>query len=110
MNFLVRFASKPLFLLGSALDLFRKFFGAVRASFWLWGSFLAPDWSPGKQSPFVIQSCVANIQLNLYLCDRHGDSRVLSQVWLTRSPYLGKTKNRPFGPDGLGTTPDLSQG
>ena len=25
------------------LELFREFFGAVRAIFWLWGSFLAPD-------------------------------------------------------------------
>ena len=31
---------KTLVLLGSALELFRKFFGAVRAIFWLWGSFL----------------------------------------------------------------------
>ena len=28
-------------LLGSALELFRRFFGAVRAVLWLWGSFLA---------------------------------------------------------------------
>ena len=28
---------------GKPLELFRKFFGAVRAIFWLWGSFLAPD-------------------------------------------------------------------
>ena len=34
---------KTLVLLGSALDLFRKFFGTVRAIFWVWGSFLAPD-------------------------------------------------------------------
>ena len=35
-----------LVLLGSALELFRKFFGAVRAIFWLWGSCLAPEkWS-----------------------------------------------------------------
>ena len=27
----------------SPLELFRKFFGAVRAIFWLWGSSLAPD-------------------------------------------------------------------
>ena len=32
---------KTLVLLESALELFRKFFGAVRAFFWLWGSFLA---------------------------------------------------------------------
>ena len=31
---------KTLVLLGSALELFRKFLGAVRAIFWLWGSFL----------------------------------------------------------------------
>ena len=28
---------------GTPLELFRKFFGAVRAIFGLWGSFLAPD-------------------------------------------------------------------
>ena len=28
---------------GNPLELFRKFFGAVRVIFWLWGSFLAPD-------------------------------------------------------------------
>ena len=33
---------KTLVLLGSALKSFRKFFGAVRAIFWLWGSFLGP--------------------------------------------------------------------
>ena len=46
VNFLVRFASKPLFywiLTGNPLELFRKFFGALRANFWLCGSFLAPD-------------------------------------------------------------------
>ena len=31
------------FFLGNTLDVFRKFFGAVRAMFWLSGSFLAPD-------------------------------------------------------------------
>ena len=34
---------KSLALLGSALDVFRKLFGAVRATFWLWGSLLALD-------------------------------------------------------------------
>ena len=46
VNFLVQFASKPLFywvMTGNPLKLFRKFFGAVRAIFWLCGSFLAPD-------------------------------------------------------------------
>ena len=33
---------------GNPLELFRKFFGAVRAIFWLWGSFLAPDWWVGQ--------------------------------------------------------------
>ena len=28
---------------GNPVELCRKFFGAVRAVFWLWGSFLAPD-------------------------------------------------------------------
>ena len=37
---------KTFVLLGSALELFGKFFGAVRAIFWLWGSFLAPDFLP----------------------------------------------------------------
>ena len=32
---------KTLVLLGGALELFRKFFGAVRAILWLWGSSLA---------------------------------------------------------------------
>ena len=32
---------KILVWLGSALELFRKFFAAVRAIFWLWGSFSA---------------------------------------------------------------------
>ena len=32
---------KTLVLLGSALELFRKLFGAVRAILWLWGSVLA---------------------------------------------------------------------
>ena len=47
VNFLVRFASKPLFywvMTGKPLELFRKFFGAVRAIFWLWGSFWGPDY------------------------------------------------------------------
>ena len=34
---------KTLVLLGSALELFRKFFGAVCAIYWLWGSSLAPE-------------------------------------------------------------------
>ena len=34
---------KALVLWGGALDLFRKFFGAVRAIFWLCGFFLALD-------------------------------------------------------------------
>ena len=34
---------KALDLLGRAFEWFRKFFGAVRAIFWLRGSFLAPD-------------------------------------------------------------------
>ena len=42
VNFLVRFASKPLVLLGSALESFRKFFGTVRAIFFALGFFSAP--------------------------------------------------------------------
>ena len=34
---------KTLVLIGSALELFRKFFGALRAIFWLWGSVFAPE-------------------------------------------------------------------
>ena len=33
---------KALVFLGSALELFRKFFGAVRAIVWLWGSLFGP--------------------------------------------------------------------
>ena len=36
-------AQNPLVSLGSALEFFRRLFGAVRVIFWLWGSFLAPD-------------------------------------------------------------------
>ena len=46
VNFLARFASKPLCyweMTGNPLEMFRKFFGAVRAIFWLCGSFLAPE-------------------------------------------------------------------
>ena len=44
VNFLARFASQPLFywvMTGNPVELFRKFFGTVRAILWLWGSFLA---------------------------------------------------------------------
>ena len=41
---------KTLVLLGSALELFRQFFGTVGAIFWVWGSFLAPDF---KGSPSI---------------------------------------------------------
>ena len=54
LNFLVRFASKPLFywvMTGNPLELFRKFFGAVRAILWLCESFLAPELSCGFQAP-----------------------------------------------------------
>ena len=44
VNFLVRFASRPLFVWGSALEWFRKFF-AVHAVFCIWGSSLALDLS-----------------------------------------------------------------
>ena len=33
---------KILVLVGSALELFRRFFATVRVIFWLWGSFLGP--------------------------------------------------------------------
>ena len=55
VNFLVRFASKPLFywvMTGNPLELFRKFFGAVRPVFWLCGSFLVPD-KNRVHSPFI---------------------------------------------------------
>ena len=45
-NFLVRFASKPLFYWVGVLELFRTFFGTVHAIFWLWGSFSTPDSLP----------------------------------------------------------------
>ena len=39
---------------GNPLELFRKFFGAVRAIFWLWGSLLAPGICQGFPNlPFV---------------------------------------------------------
>ena len=47
VNFLVQFASKPVFywvMTGNPLELFRNFFGAVRAIFWLCGSFLSPEY------------------------------------------------------------------
>ena len=31
---------------GNPRELFRKFFGVVRAIFWLWGSFWAPEYVP----------------------------------------------------------------
>ena len=41
---------KTLVLLGSALDLFRKFLGAVRAIVWLWGSFWALEfWTSSRR-------------------------------------------------------------
>ena len=52
VNFLARFASKPLFywvMTGNPLELLRKFFGAVRAIFWFCGPFLVPDFGPGKK-------------------------------------------------------------
>ena len=50
VNFLVRFCLETLILLGSALALLRKFFGAVRAMFWLWGSFWPLNHFQGKSS------------------------------------------------------------
>ena len=41
---------KTLVLLGSALELFRKFFGIVRAIFWLWFFLLAPEVAQAKGS------------------------------------------------------------
>ena len=57
VNFLVRFASKPLFcwvMTGNPLELFRKFFGAVRAIFWLCGSVLAPEGGFCKTKGFSV--------------------------------------------------------
>ena len=71
VNFLVRFASKPLFywkLTGDPLELFRKFFGTVRANFWLCGSFLAPD---------VWQTVIAETSARLKV--------LISGVWITKS-------------------------
>ena len=53
VNFLVRSASKPLFywiMTSNPLEMFRKHFGAVRAIFWLYGSFLAPAIQSGNKS------------------------------------------------------------
>ena len=36
---------------GNPLELFRKFVGAARLIFWLWGSFLAPEFLRGPDSP-----------------------------------------------------------
>ena len=58
VNFLVRFASKPSFcwvMTGNPLELFRKFFGAVRAIFWLCGSFLARDCKQNRLNPTLIE-------------------------------------------------------
>ena len=52
VNFLARFASNPLFywvMTGNPLELFRKFFGAVRTIFWFCGSFLVPDFKRIKR-------------------------------------------------------------
>ena len=43
VNFLVRFASKPFVFWVMPSTCSETFFGAVRAMFWLSGSFLAPD-------------------------------------------------------------------
>ena len=59
VNFRLLFASKTLVLLGSALELFRKFFGAVRANFWLWGSF----WS-----------LISGVLEQISASERHSDS------------------------------------
>ena len=40
-----------IFYWGSALELFRKFFGTFRAIFWLWGSFLALARIRSKSGP-----------------------------------------------------------
>ena len=45
VNFLARFASKPLFYWVVPSNCSEKFFRAVRAILWLWGSFLALDWN-----------------------------------------------------------------
>ena len=42
---------KTLVLMGSALKLFRKFFGAVRAILWLWGSLLGSSNNTGLKIP-----------------------------------------------------------
>ena len=49
---------KILVLLGSALELFRKFFGAVRAIFRLWGSLLALGW--GLPKPIFFTPCTSD--------------------------------------------------
>ena len=58
VNFQARFASKPLVVLGSALVLFRTFFGAVRAILWRWGSFLSLELGPWFERSLFLCSAV----------------------------------------------------
>ena len=54
---------KPLVLLGSALELFRKFFGTVHAIFWVWGSFLVPEHSGLLDAMFFWMSLLQLLSL-----------------------------------------------
>ena len=47
---------------GNPLELFRKFFGAVRAIFWLWGSFWAPDFSQQWSNDLQHGAQIGNFQ------------------------------------------------
>ena len=61
VNFLVRFASRGLVLLGSALELFRNFFGAVRAIFGF-GCFLALEKCQSPWPTKVPKKCLRKLR------------------------------------------------
>ena len=48
---------------GNPLELFRKFFGAVRMIFWLCGSFLAPDISGVRKRVISKRVVLADVPL-----------------------------------------------
>ena len=117
VNFLVRFASKPFVLLGSALKLFRRFFGTVRAIFWVWGSFLAPEVFLSSQYGATNHLCKACRSAAVKFCpetargNRHGICREISgEILLLLFPQETKLESacdfsrqisRHFSPDAL---------
>ena len=48
---------------GNPLELFRKFFGAVRAIFWLCEPFLAPDLFPNPKQSFRFATVLLLIRI-----------------------------------------------